>query len=105
MQSRLLEAEIATFGRSKIVASTTSKSTSPICRVAREIAACVKQEMLYPGTAPNELLAKSGSELDKPERLAFLTSHDLEYRYSPGFSIWRRFLCSPWNPNANGGIT
>jgi hypothetical protein len=41
-----LEAEIATFGRSKIVASTTSKSTSPICRVAREIAACVKQEML-----------------------------------------------------------
>lgn len=48
----------------------------------------MKQEMLDPGIAPNKLLAKIGSELDKPERLALLTSHDLACRYSPGFSIW-----------------
>ena len=59
--------------------------------------------MLDGGTAPNKLLAKIGSELDKPERLVFLTSHDLACRYSSGFSIWRRFVCPPWNPNANGG--
>ncbi|WP_147440849.1 hypothetical protein [Paraburkholderia sp. RAU2J] len=59
--------------------------TSLICGVARETGARVKQEMLHPGTAPNKLLAKIGSELYKPERLAFLTSHDLACRYSPWF--------------------
>ncbi|MEW9586908.1 hypothetical protein [Paraburkholderia sp. DGU8] len=64
------------------MASTTSKSTSPVRRVAREIGASVKQEMPDPGTAPNKPLAKSGFELYKPERLAFLTSHDLACRLS-----------------------
>jgi hypothetical protein len=111
MQSRSLEAEIADFitqienrGIDDIQIDVTDLPGGTRDR------ACVEQQMLDTtglaysiGIASNKLLAKIGSELDKPERLAFLTSHDLACRCSPGFSIRRRFVCSPWNRNANGG--
>ncbi|MFM0133760.1 hypothetical protein [Paraburkholderia sediminicola] len=104
MQSRLSEAEIATFitqienrGIDDIQIDVTDLPGGARDRRVREAGDARPRHRDY------KLLAKIGSELNKPERLAFLTSHDLACRYSPGFSIWRRSVCSPWNPNANGG--
>ncbi|MFL9912341.1 hypothetical protein [Paraburkholderia sp. RL17-337-BIB-A] len=107
MQSRLSEAEIATFitqiengGIDDIQIDVTDLPGGARDQRVREAGDPRHHgsRVLDPGIAPNKLLAKIASELDEPERFAFLTSHDLACRCSPGLSIWRRFVCSPWRP-------